>query len=286
MPGKENSCPVPKGRLMLIGGAEDKGDVEEDAEKFQKQRMEILDAFLKLIHKKEPTIEVVTTATSEPDETLNDYKTCFKKLGVKNIGHIHHRIRKEILSDGMTDRLKAADAVFFTGGDQLLLTSIYGGTLFLKELKEKYIYSRFLVAGTSAGAMALSTPMIYAGNKNVQQIVGEIKVTTGLEFLKDVCIDTHFVHRSRFVRMAQVIATNPGCIGIGIEENTAVVVSGGNRAEVIGEGVVAVMDGMEIGETNIHEIDEECKVSIRNMRISFLGRGEVFEIPMLNPPHQ
>ena len=130
--------------------------------------------------------------------------------------------------------MKMADAIFFAGGDQLLLTSLYGGSPFLTLLKERYIHHKFVIAGTSAGAMALSTPMIYAGNKDVQEVSGEIKVTTGLEFLKDVSVDTHFVQRSRFVRLAQVIATNPGCLGMGIEEDTAVVVRRGVEAEVAG----------------------------------------------------
>lgn len=149
---------------------------------------------------------------------------------------------------------------FFSGGDQLKLTSTYGGSTFLTELKRKYIRERIIVGGTSAGAMALSTPMIYAGNKEVEQITSQIKVTTGLEFLKDVCKDTHFVNRGRFVRMAQVIVTNPTCIGVGIEEDTALVVRNGIEAEV-GSGLIIIIDGFHIVDSNI---------KILQMKILFL----------------
>jgi cyanophycinase len=189
------------------------------------------------------------------------------------------------LDDNLTKRVEEADAFFFTGGDQLKLTSTYGGTIFLTELKNRYIKERIIIGGTSAGAMAMSTPMIYAGNKDVQQIGGEIKITTGLEFLKDVCIDTHFVDRGRFVRMAQVIETNPTCIGLGIEEDTAVIVRNGSETEVIGSGMVIVIDGFHIREANIEEFTEKKVMSVRDLKVHILGKGQRYSIPQNNPPH-
>ena len=143
-----------------------------------------------------------------------------------------------------------------------------------------------MIGGTSAGAMAMSTPMIYAGNKDKQQITGEIKVTTGLEFLKDVCIDTHFVNRGRFVRLAQVIATNPTCIGIGIEEDTAIIVKSGTEADVIGSGTIIIFEGYEITETNIADFGSKKPVSIRNLKVHILSSGDKYTIPQCNPPHR
>lgn len=180
---------------------------------------------------------------------------------------------------------KAADAIYFTGGDQLKLTSIYGGTKFLQILKERYIADGLLIGGTSAGAMALSTPMIYAGNKDVQQIAGGIKVTTGLEFLKDVCIDTHFVDRSRFVRMAQVIASNPTCVGLGIEEDTAVIVRNGDNAEVVGSGIVIVIEGFGITDSNILDHGSTDKIYIHDLNVRLLSSGSTYKIPRVSPPH-
>src|ERR1700759_2014593 len=133
--------------------------------------------------------------------------------------------------------------------------------------------------------MGMSTPMIYAGNEKVQQIAGEVKITTGLEFLKDVCIDTHFVDRGRFIRMAQVIATNPTSVGIGIEEDTAIVVRKGTEAEIIGSGTVIIIDGFHISDSNITEFDTGNRVSIQNMRVHIYSEGNSYHIPQINPPH-
>lgn len=279
----ENPCPVPQGILLVIGGKEDKGDSPEDKDE---NRLAILKNFVQLTGKQDPNLELVTSASGEPDETFGDYQKVFEKLGVKCIAHIHHRERQEVLNDDLTDRVNNADAVFFTGGDQLMLTSLYGGSNFLMQLKQRYIADRIVIGGTSAGAMALSTPMIYAGNKDKQQVTGEIKITTGLEFLKDVCIDTHFIDRSRFVRMAQVIATNPCSIGIGIEEDTAIIVRDGIEAEVIGNGLITVIEGFDIASSNITDFDAVEKVNIQNMKVHLLSKGSHYHIQQINPPHK
>ncbi len=279
----ENSCPVPQGILVVIGGKEDKGDDPQDN---NENRLEILKRFLELTNKPEPCVEVVTSASEVEDEVFEDYRKVFENLGFKNIGQIHHKVRKEVLNDDLKERVDKADAVFFTGGDQLKLTSLYGGTSFLIHLKQRYISDTIVIAGTSAGAMALSTPMIYAGNKEKQQVTGEIKITTGLEFLKDVCIDTHFIDRARFVRMAQVIATNPTSVGIGIEEDTAIIVRNGIEAEVIGNGLVTIIEGFGISSSNITDFGDGSKVSISDMKVHLLGKGSKYCIQQINPPHK
>jgi cyanophycinase len=283
----ENHCPVPQGTLLIIGGKEDKGDdPANNGDHDDFEPLKILQCFRELVRKQDPVIEVITTASRIPEEMFADYKTAFHKLKVKHVNHLHHTDRKHVIEDELIDRLKNADGIFFSGGDQLLLTSIYGGTNFLTHLKEKYIREKVVIAGTSAGAMALSTPMIYAGNKEVQQVKGAIKVTTGLEFLKDVCIDTHFVDRSRFVRMAQVIATNPTCIGIGIEEDTAMIVREGTKSEVVGNGIVTVIEGFHIQSTNVDDFSEGNQISILDLKVHLLASGYKYEIPLVNPPHK
>jgi cyanophycinase len=283
---REASCPVPNGTLLIVGGGEDKGNNSDKRETDDDSTpLEVLKSFIELIPNKKPIIEVITTASSEGDEAFDDYRKSFNEIGVKEVRHIHHTARKQLLEDSMAERLQEADAVFMSGGDQLKLTSIYGGTSFLRILKERYIYDELVIGGTSAGAMAMSTPMIYAGSKEVQQLTSAVKVTTGLEFLKDACIDTHFVDRSRLVRMAQVIVTNPSCIGIGIEEDTAIIVRNGLDAEVVGTGIVIIVDGFHIGESNIYEFTSEKPVSIRDLKIHLLSRGDKYRIPQCNPPH-
>lgn len=281
-----HTCPTPNGTLLIIGGHENKdGSVEKKVQQGDSDHLEVLKAFIKLTGKDDPAIEVITTASSEGKESFEDYEKAFTNLGVSKVGHIHHDKRKEILSDDLLSKIDQADAVFFSGGDQLKLTSIYGGSAFLLRLKQRYIYESLVLAGTSAGAMAMSTPMIYAGNKAVQQITGEVKITTGLEFLKDVCIDTHFVDRGRMVRMAQVIATNPTCIGLGIEEDTALIIKNGTEAEVIGSGVVVVVDGFNITDSNICDIGTNHKISIDDLNVKLLSNGSCYNIPQINPRH-
>jgi cyanophycinase len=281
-----NSCPVPNGILLIIGGHENKGELPEKTvqeENFKPRA--ILEKFVNLIGKKDCKIEVVTTASSEGEESFSDYEKAFKELGVNAIGHLHHEKRADAMSQEIVERIKNADGVFFSGGDQLKLTSIYGGTEFIYQLKQRYIYEGLTISGTSAGAMAFSTPMIFAGNKEVQQIAGEVRITTGLEFLKDVCIDTHFVDRGRFVRMAQVIATNPTCIGIGIEEDTAVILRNGIEAEVIGSGVAIVIEGFGITDSNITRHGKSERIYIHDLNVKLLSEGCHYRIPRNNPPH-
>ena len=275
--------PLPAGILVVIGGKEDKGDNTDDKDE---NRLAILKTFVQFSKKKDPCIEIITSASSEPDEMFSDYRKVFTGLNFTTIGHIHHQLREQVLSDDLSKRINNADVIFFTGGDQLLLTSLYGGTDFLTLLKQRYINDKIVIGGTSAGAMALSTPMIYAGNKSKQQITGEIKITTGLEFLRDVCIDTHFIDRARFVRMAQVIATNPSSIGIGIEEDTAIIVRNGTEAEVIGNGLITVIEGFGIVSSNVTEFNEEGKINILNMKVHLLAKGSKYNIELKNPPHK
>ena len=117
-------------------------------------------------------------------------------------------------------------------------------------------------------------------------IAGAVKVTTGFEFLRDVCVDTHFVERGRTIRLAQVIATNLSNVGLGIEEDTAVIVRNGVDATVVGNGVVMIMDGKESFGSNVTDFDEEMKLTIRNLKISILSKGQAFNIHQMNPPHK
>jgi cyanophycinase len=281
-------CPAPAGILMVIGGKENKG--EQAGQKGQPENvipLEILKTFIGYIKKKTPpVVEVITSASGEGEESFKEYQKLFKEIDGTEVRHIHHNSREEALNDQLAERIEQADAFFFSGGDQLKLSTIYGGTPLLTALKKKYINTPVVIGGTSAGAMALSTPMIYAGSKDVEQISGEIKVTTGLEFLKDVCIDTHFVHRGRFVRMAQVIVSNPSCIGLGIEEDTAVVLRNGLEVEIIGSGTVIVMDGSTITNSNFTDFSEKCAVSIHDLKVHILVRGDKYTIPQTNPPHR
>jgi cyanophycinase len=154
------------------------------------------------------------------------------------------------------------------------LTATFGGTELYHILQERYFYEEgFLIAGTSAGAMAMSNTMIYEGNAANAHLKGAVKVTTGLAFMRDVIFDSHFDKRGRFGRLAQAVAANPSCIGIGLGEDTGLLITGGNYMEAIGSGMIVIIDGHNIRHSNIADLADGSPISIENLTVHFLAKG-------------
>jgi cyanophycinase len=269
---------IPKGKLISVGGAEDKGtDLEQGF--IQRNRLNffeigILKRFIDEVGGVEKRIEVITTASSIPVEVGENYLDAFGKIGRKNIGVIDIRKREDVFEEGFINRVKNADGIMFTGGDQLRLTSIFGGTEIYNVLHDRYYNQEgFVIAGTSAGAMAMSNTMIYQGKSELAHLKGEVKITTGLAFMGNVIIDSHFDKRGRFNRLAQAVASNPQCTGIGLGEDTGVIVTGGNNLEVVGSGAVVIVDGRDIRHTNITEVGMGEPIALDNLRVSIMVRG-------------
>lgn len=279
---QETLCPQPLGTLISIGGHERKDISNGEGDDMVADS--ILRRVVDEIGNKGPIL-VLPIASEEPKEAAQDYIDVFKDLGCDTVEVLDIRSREEAESEEVLRILDGAGGVMFTGGDQLRLTALLGGTAFQRRLKERYTHEPFVIAGTSAGATAMSTPMIYQGRNNAGINKDEIHITTGLEFLHNVAIDTHFVARGRIVRMAQIIATNPSCIGLGLEEDTAIVVTKGRELEVIGSGLVVVLDGMSVTDTNIHEVDPGKPFSIRDLRLHLLSSGERYTLPIMEQMH-
>ena len=276
--------PAPKGRLLAIGGKESKrrdggGKTETQQENANFIGEQILKRFASELKGRDPLVAIIPTASTVPEELAREYVKVFRDLGIKNIEVISITDRRGGEDPAYCDIIRRAAGVMFTGGDQLRLTSILGGTPFMQRLKERYTHSGIIVAGTSAGATAMSTPMIYEGETQGGIIKGDVRVTTGLEFLKNVAIDTHFIARGRIVRMAQALATNPGCVGIGLEEDTAVLVTAGREVEVIGSGLVTVVDGMRITSTDIYELENGEPFSVSGLQVHLLANGKRYSLP-------
>jgi cyanophycinase len=176
------------------------------------------------------------------------------------------------------ERIRHCDAVMFSGGNQLRLSATDGGTEFLSLIKQRYIEDEFVIAGTSAGAMAMSNTMIYEGNATRAHLKGEVKITTGLGFLNSVIIDSHFEKRGRFGRLAQAVATNPSCIGIGLGEDTGMLITEGNKMEAIGSGLVIIIDGHDILHSNIADIPDGNPISLENLKVHFCEKGNGYLI--------
>lgn len=268
----------PLGKLFAIGGAEDKG-VEVEKGELAKTNLNFFElGILRRIVEEAggPHIrmEVITTASMIPYEVGENYLNAFGKIGCTNIGIMPIRNRADAMDGNYIERIKACDAIMFSGGNQLRLSATFGGTELLKIALERYNdEENFVVAGTSAGAMAMSNTMIYEGNAAMAHLKGEVKITTGLGFMDDVIFDSHFEKRGRFGRLAQAVATNPACVGIGLGEDTGMLITGGNKMEAVGSGLVIIIDGHAIRHNNIADIPEGNPISIENLQVHFCEKG-------------
>lgn len=285
----KEEAPVPKGRLLAIGGKESKGDsdelkqIQENNIDFESE--EILKFFVDHLRGKDPVVAVIPTASNIPEEMGKEYTRLLKKLGVKHVEVLDIRNREDAKEGRNCEVIERAAGIYFTGGDQLRLTSILGGTQMLQLMKERFTYDDILVAGTSAGATALSTPMIYEADTKGGYLKGDVRITTGLEFLKNVAVDTHFIERGRLVRMAQCVVTNPGCIGIGLEEDTAAFITEGREVQVVGSGLLTVVDGMGLTSTNIYDIATGEPFTARGLCVHLLSAGQQYTIPTFDELH-
>ena len=273
------------GKLIIVGGAVDKGSFTE--KNFDKDVAKNLNFFEKGIlkriideskHKKDSRIEIVTTASIIPREVGPEYVKALAYLEAKNTDVLHIERREEANDEAVLARLKAADVVMFTGGDQLRLTSILGGTKFHDLLLYKYTHEDFVYAGTSAGAAAASNTMIYQGSSSEALLKGEVKITSGLSLIDNVIIDTHFVKRGRIGRLFQAVVGNPKLLGIGLGEDTGLLITNNTQMEAIGSGLVILVDGREIKDTNLTEVALGQPISLTHLVTHVMSMHDTFDL--------
>jgi cyanophycinase len=274
-----------QGKLIIIGGAVDKGSfTETDLDKNAAKNLNFFEAgILKRIideskYKTASRIEVVTTASKIPKEIGPEYVKALHYLGADNVDVLNIERREEASAPEILDRLKAADVVMFTGGDQLRLTSILGGTLFHDILLDKYHNEDFVYAGTSAGAAAASNNMIYQGSSSEALLKGEVKITSGLGLIDGVIIDTHFVQRGRIGRLFQAVVGNPKVLGIGLGEDTGLLITNNSMMEAIGSGLVILVDGKEIKDTNLTQVELGQPISINHLVTHVMSINDTFDL--------
>lgn len=274
-----------KGKLIIIGGAVDKGSFTEA--NFHENVANNLNFFetgiLKRIineskHKEDSRIEIITTASNIPKEVGPEYARALQYLKATNVEIMYLEKREQASDPAILARLKAADVVMFTGGDQLRLTSILGGSPFHEMLLEKYENEDFIYAGTSAGAAAASSAMIYQGSSHEALLKGEVKITSGLGLIEGVVVDTHFVQRGRIGRLFQAVVSNPMVLGIGLGEDTGLLITNGNEMEAIGSGLVILVDGRQIKDTNLTQVELGQPVSINNMIVHVMSKNDIYNI--------
>lgn len=254
------------GNLIIIGGAEDKeGDKE------------ILKRVCGFINKDSDTILVATIATEYPKEALQKYKEVFSKLGVKNINGLDIGNRMQAFKEENIKAINEASLIFFTGGDQLRITSMIGGTPIYDALRNAS-KNGCIIVGTSAGASVMSDTMIVQGDDEDSPRKCTLKMAPGLGFVENVMIDQHFDQRGRIGRLLTGIAQNPEVLGIGIDEDTAIIVTDEGMAEVIGNGAVYFIDGSLITHSNVSEQYGDEVLSMYNVKLHVLKEGNKFNI--------
>ena len=273
----------PKGKLIAIGGNEDKGSYPNPrAKRFYKLNffeLGILKRFLLEMHHDCPRIEVITTASMIPEEVGERYLSAFSLLNCENVGLMHIGSEDAAYEPEYLERLKAAHGVLFSGGDQSRITQMFSGTPFLETLKHRYnTEENFVIGGTSAGAMAMSRVMIRGGSVPNSLMKGSVKIGEGLGLQNNVIIDSHFVKRGRFGRLIEAVALHNKLIGIGLGEDTGILITKGHFIETIGSNLVVIIDGHNIEHNNAPTADKGTPLSIENIELHVLAKGNVYDI--------
>ncbi|MEZ0224075.1 MAG: cyanophycinase [Alphaproteobacteria bacterium] len=250
--------------LIAIGGAEEKtGD------------MDVLKRVLAEAKGAASRVHVITTATGYPEEVGQTYRDTFRLLGIDcEVTHISSRAEAGDVE--LLKQIGAADVVFFTGGDQLKLATILDGTPFLEAVRERH-ESGAVVAGTSAGAAVMSQLMIYGGDPEKGMQKGEIALTAGFSLAPDIVFDTHFMNRGRLSRLFNVIAMAPCKTGIGLDEDTAIILRNDGEMEVAGSGAVTVVNGKSL-TSNVTAIERGEEIIATGYSVTTLTSGQKFRL--------
>lgn len=255
--------------LIIIGGHEEK-----------KGEQLILKEVVRCIGK--GRLVVVTVATQLPEEVAAEYRRVFAGLGVTDLEVVDIRARQDAYDAQNVQKLIGAAGVFFTGGDQLRITSQLGGTSVLSAIQTMF-ESGGVIAGTSAGAAAMPQTILISGPGDETPEREKIAMAAGLGFLDAVIIDSHFAQRGRIGRLLSAVAQNPQNLGLGLDENTALVVRKGEPARVVGSGALYVLDGAGISYSSLAADQASSIISLHDVRLHVLGSGQHFELDRRRP---
>ena len=272
---------IPRGKLIAVGGNEDKGTYPTTRSKRKYYlnffELGILKRVVSESGKADPRIEVITTASMIPQEVGPIYTASFAMLNCHNVGIMDIRTPEDARQPEYLERLLAADVVMMSGGNQQRLREMFAETDFLDTLLRRYYAEpNFVIAGTSAGAMAMSQHMIRGGSVPDALLKGAVKMGAGLGLLSTAVIDSHFVKRGRFGRLIESVALHPKLIGIGLGEDTGVLITEGHLVETIGSNLVIILDGHDIAHNNAAAVKKGTTLSIENIRMHVLAKGNVY----------
>lgn len=268
-----------KGILIPVGGNEDKGTDESDHTDLEFISEGILYHVVQECGGVDNLIVIIPTASSIPVEVGENYLAAFTKLGCTNLKVLDIRSKKDAESEESLEFIKKANGVMFSGGDQSKISKKIGGTKFHAILKERYQKEEgFVIAGTSAGAMMMSEEMIAGGSAAESFLKGAVRMKTGLGLLPEVIFDTHFITRGRFGRVSEAVAQFPSLLGVGLAEDTGLIIRNGNEMKVIGSGMAIVFDGSEISHNNHKLLKEGTPLTLANLKVHILSNSDRFFI--------
>ena len=224
---------------------------------------------------------VMTVATADSEGAANKYNALFRGLGIKHVDVVDVSQREDAFAEASIKKIDSADAIFFTGGDQLNITSLMGGSPLHNRLYER-LQEGILIVGTSAGAAMMSTSMIISGKSDAPPKVGGVEIAPGMDLVRDSIIDSHFSQRGRHGRLLTAIAHYPQALGIGIDERTAIMMQNG-EFKVIGEGTVTVMDGSRMRHTDLPYRKDDETVGMFGVTVHVLPSGYSFNVKERRP---
>ena len=265
-----------KGTLIPIGGNEDKGNTQNEQYTLEYVQDGILSRVVKESGGPEALIIVIPTASSIPVEVGENYLSAFDKLGCTNVHVMDIRKKEDSELAENIALIKKADCIMFSGGNQSKITKKIGRTTIHKILIDRYENDHLVIAGTSAGAMCMSKEMITGGSSTESFIKGAVGMGEGMDFISNLIIDSHFIKRGRFGRLAEAVAKFPKHFGIGLAEDTGLVIKNGHTFEVIGSGMVILFDPTKLKHNNESVLKEGTPMSLVNLKTHVLANGDRF----------
>lgn len=264
------------GVLIPIGGSEDRG--EELDPKLPFEQKGVLKHVIDEAKGADSKVVLVTSASNIPDEVSASYRHGFGRLGCTDLVHFHIKNKKECEEPELLEAFGKADVVMFSGGNQAKLPRYIRNTRLHDQLKHRFRNENLVIAGTSAGAMAMSEFMVAGGSASEAFVKGAVKMRVGLGFIPELIIDTHFVRRGRFGRLAEAVSKHSECVGIGLAEDTGVVIKNNEEFRVIGSGMCIVMDPRTVTHNNHKVLKDGTPMSIKGLTTHVLANGDRFDL--------
>lgn len=261
----------PQGQLVIIGGAEDR-----DGE------CTVLREFVRRAGGINSRIAVVTAATSMPREVGEDYIRVFERLGAERVDVIDNGSREGADHSDFLAMAKEATGIFFTGGDQARIVDLIKDTKLDEIIHQRYREDGIVIGGTSAGAAMMPDIMIVEGESQSTPRVNVVDMGPGMGFLPGIVVDQHFAQRGRLGRLLAALVQQPAVLGIGIDENTAIMVEG-DEFEVVGHGSITVVDESESSHNNLEDLLKDEALAVCGVKLHILPHGYRFNLKTRKP---